>query len=835
MGLDRRQMLASLGTATGTTILAGCATDATEDSPENPTGTDGERDDSGGAGENGDSASVAANVAVAAEWNAIRSRLDDARALVAAGDFTGAARIGEALFADFEAANGEYGAHEMLESTSHEHYEGFESALEAFVETANDEDFDGATEHHERAVEHLHEAQEALVGDVTTHALDLQRLGTRVENARYLAAAEEYDAAATIAGDTLAAFENASAHEAVEDADHDTYEAFEHSIEATADAATDATDATNDRDMSTIATEADAALAAAVEGSYAIADHETNAGAGELATMQARAYDAATLHGMGGPSTAYAHAAALNVYRHRAFDAARLADAGETDAAATMAGDIFAHFEGARAHEALEDADHEAYEGFEDGLESLNEAIGREDPSDIETALETIDSTLRTGIGTLVSESSATVLEASFFRARIEDARLRYAIDDPKAGARIVESLFARFEANELGFHEAFEDWNHESYEAFEDDLASLNTAMTDEDDATVDSTASALLETVFSFQTGVASTAHVSGAAAGYVAARTFDAATLATTGEHSRAASAVEETFGFFESGAGGFHEALEHADHDAYEAFESAVEGVRTAATDTGDVYAAATKANESALEAGYSVVSDAGGSFVDAARSIATDAFAAFEAAHVHEVLADADHAAYETFEAKLEAFIDAVETGEGVTDALSAYATATTRAQFAVVGASDDAPVGEAGQPDHSEDGGDGGDDPELAGGPEVVEGVPDDADHVVKMQAASFEPASLTVAPGETVAFEYGAGEPHTVTAKTDGIPVDASYWASGGFSNQEAAESGWNDGAGAVQSEESYVHTFETLGTHAYYCIPHDAAGMHGEIVVEE
>ena len=34
-------------------------------------------------------------------------------------------------------------------------------------------------------------------------------------------------------------------------------------------------------------------------------------------------------------------------------------------------------------------------------------------------------------------------------------------------------------------------------------------------------------------------------------------------------------------------------------------------------------------------------------------------------------------------------------------------------------------------------------DPELSGGPNVVSGVPEDADHVVSMQAVAFEPAGM--------------------------------------------------------------------------------------------
>jgi len=122
----------------------------------------------------------------------------------------------------------------------------------------------------------------------------------------------------------------------------------------------------------------------------------------------------------------------------------------------------------------------------------------------------------------------------------------------------------------------------------------------------------------------------------------------------------------------------------------------------------------------------------------------------------------------------------------------------------------------------------------LEGGPNVVEGVPEDVDHVVDAKAVSFDPAELTIETGDTVAWEHVGGEPHSVTAYEDEIPEDATYWASGDFESQQAADEGCDNGQGAVQSGQSYVRTFETTGEHAYFCIPHEAAGMTGTIIVE-
>ncbi|MXR21971.1 cupredoxin domain-containing protein, partial [Halobacterium bonnevillei] len=125
--------------------------------------------------------------------------------------------------------------------------------------------------------------------------------------------------------------------------------------------------------------------------------------------------------------------------------------------------------------------------------------------------------------------------------------------------------------------------------------------------------------------------------------------------------------------------------------------------------------------------------------------------------------------------------------------------------------------------------------PELSGGPNVVSGVPEDADHVVDMTAVDFEPAALTVQVGDTVAWTHAGGEPHTVTAFENELPEGADYWASGEFDSQDAAETGWENGQGAVTEGESYVRTFETTGEHGYYCIPHKSLEMVGTVVVEE
>ncbi len=111
--------------------------------------------------------------------------------------------------------------------------------------------------------------------------------------------------------------------------------------------------------------------------------------------------------------------------------------------------------------------------------------------------------------------------------------------------------------------------------------------------------------------------------------------------------------------------------------------------------------------------------------------------------------------------------------------------------------------------------------------------------HTVNMtDGLNFEPASITVAPGDTVVWENTGSIGHSVTAYEDDIPEEAEYWASGGFDSEDAARGAYTAGdpdSGDVPGGESYEHTFEVTGTYEYFCIPHESAGMLGTVEVQE
>lgn len=110
-------------------------------------------------------------------------------------------------------------------------------------------------------------------------------------------------------------------------------------------------------------------------------------------------------------------------------------------------------------------------------------------------------------------------------------------------------------------------------------------------------------------------------------------------------------------------------------------------------------------------------------------------------------------------------------------------------------------------------------------------------DHDVGMTQVGFRPDQLTVEPGTTVEFRNTSSHTHTVTSYQDAYPDGADYWASGGFDSQDEAVEAWasSNRGGKIEPNDSYEHTFEIPGSYNYYCIPHEDAGMAGQVLVEE
>ena len=109
-------------------------------------------------------------------------------------------------------------------------------------------------------------------------------------------------------------------------------------------------------------------------------------------------------------------------------------------------------------------------------------------------------------------------------------------------------------------------------------------------------------------------------------------------------------------------------------------------------------------------------------------------------------------------------------------------------------------------------------------------------DYDVGMTAVAFDPVEITVAVGDTVVWANTSSRGHTVTAYDSGIPDDADFFASGGYDSTAAAREAFGaELGGLIDSGETWSHTFEVAGEYEYLCIPHEASGMIGTVVVEE
>lgn len=111
-----------------------------------------------------------------------------------------------------------------------------------------------------------------------------------------------------------------------------------------------------------------------------------------------------------------------------------------------------------------------------------------------------------------------------------------------------------------------------------------------------------------------------------------------------------------------------------------------------------------------------------------------------------------------------------------------------------------------------------------------------DAAYDVGMTAEAFVEAEYTVSPGETVVWRNNSTRTHSVTAYEAALPEGASFFATGGYDDEQAArDAWWSERGGALENGEEFSVTFEEPGQYDYFCIPHEEAAMLGTIYVEE
>ncbi|NIR59592.1 MAG: hypothetical protein GWO02_08745 [Gammaproteobacteria bacterium] len=89
-----------------------------------------------------------------------------------------------------------------------------------------------------------------------------------------------------------------------------------------------------------------------------------------------------------------------------------------------------------------------------------------------------------------------------------------------------------------------------------------------------------------------------------------------------------------------------------------------------------------------------------------------------------------------------------------------------------------------------------------------------------------FQPQRTVVEPGQTVQWKNSSLLVHTVTAVPH-LAARAEHVA--------VPDGGEPFNSGNMEPDDTFRHTFEVPGTYRYFCIPHEGAGMVGEVVVEE
>jgi plastocyanin len=108
--------------------------------------------------------------------------------------------------------------------------------------------------------------------------------------------------------------------------------------------------------------------------------------------------------------------------------------------------------------------------------------------------------------------------------------------------------------------------------------------------------------------------------------------------------------------------------------------------------------------------------------------------------------------------------------------------------------------------------------------------------HEVKMlgdaKGYRFEPAALTIKPGDGVKWIMVSGGPHNVTFWPDSVPSGAPAQLQAAMPNQMSPLTG----PLLTQQNETYTISFAgaKTGTYHYYCTPHLALGMKATITVQ-
>ena len=89
-----------------------------------------------------------------------------------------------------------------------------------------------------------------------------------------------------------------------------------------------------------------------------------------------------------------------------------------------------------------------------------------------------------------------------------------------------------------------------------------------------------------------------------------------------------------------------------------------------------------------------------------------------------------------------------------------------------------------------------------------------------------FTPPKVTISVGETALWRNSSGVQHAATADRNKVAKPENMHLPDGAEPFDS---------GTLKPGEEWTHTFEVSGRYQYVCLPHESAGMIGEVVVEE
>ena len=107
-----------------------------------------------------------------------------------------------------------------------------------------------------------------------------------------------------------------------------------------------------------------------------------------------------------------------------------------------------------------------------------------------------------------------------------------------------------------------------------------------------------------------------------------------------------------------------------------------------------------------------------------------------------------------------------------------------------------------------------------------------DVNMVLDGSTYKYDPATLTIKAGDQVRFHNVSGGPHNVQFYGDSIPAGAAAVLDAGMPDKSGTL------AGPLLTEPNAVYTISfanaPAGGYKFYCLPHQAMGMKGEITVQ-